>query len=160
MTHLHNLSGGVLGGDSLALSVHVGVGATVQLTTTGATRIYRARENAAVATQNNQIHIEQNALLEYVPDPIIPFARSRFSQHTSIALSSGAGLFWWEILAPGREACGEIIPIRISGNKNGYSSAGRPIAVERIRIEPRKCMIFHSPARFGPYRYWATFCIA
>jgi urease accessory protein len=158
MTHLHNLSGGVLGGDSLALSVHVGVGATVQLTTTGATRIYRARENAAVATQHNQIHIEQNALLEYVPDPIIPFAGSRFSQHTSIALSSGAGLFWWEILAPGREACGEIFQYESLEIKMDISSAGRPMAIERIRLEPQMYDL-SSPARFGAYRYYATFYI-
>lgn len=158
MTHLHNLSGGILGGDSLELSVHIGAGAAVQLTTTGATRIYRARKNAAVATQHNQIHVGQNALLEYLPDPLIPFAGSRFSQHTSISLCSGAGLFWWEILAPGREARGETFQYQSLDMKMDIAAEGRPIAAERIRLEPQKHDL-SSPARFGIYRYYATFYV-
>jgi urease accessory protein len=44
LVHLHNLSGGVLGGDRLTLRAEVGPAARVQLTTTSATRIYRSRE--------------------------------------------------------------------------------------------------------------------
>jgi hypothetical protein len=40
LAHLHNVSGGLLGGDRLALRAQVGAGASAQLTTTGATRIY------------------------------------------------------------------------------------------------------------------------
>ena len=47
MVHLHNVSGGLLGGDQLGLTVNVGAGACAQITTTGATRIYRPREEAA-----------------------------------------------------------------------------------------------------------------
>jgi len=43
LVHLHNLSGGVLGGDCLELKVEVGPEAIVQLTSTGATRLYRSR---------------------------------------------------------------------------------------------------------------------
>lgn len=158
LCHLHNLSGGIFGGDALALSVRVGADANVQLTTTGATRIYRPRENTAVATQHNQIHVEQNGLLEYVPDPLIPFAGSRFSQHTSITLSSGAGLFWWEILAPGREARGEIFQYESLEMKMDIAAEGRPVAAERIRLEPQKHDL-SSLARFGIYRYYATFSV-
>jgi urease accessory protein len=158
MAHLHNVSGGILGGDSLSLSVHVGAAANVQLTTTGATRIYRPRKNAAVATQQNRIIVEENALLEYVPDALIPFAGSRFSQRTSINLSPGAGLFWWEMIAPGREARGEIFQYDCLEMKMDLSAEGRPIAAERIRLEPQKYDL-SSPARFGIYRYYATFYV-
>src|SRR5208282_5562950 len=53
LAHLHNVSGGLLGGDRLELRARVGAGASVQLTTTGATRIYRPRELAADAAQSN-----------------------------------------------------------------------------------------------------------
>ncbi len=108
LAHLHNVSGGLLGGDHLTQQIAIGDGAKVQLTTTGATRIYRHRSGFAPTTQRNEITVGQGALLEYLPDTTIPFAGARYRQHTSIQLAAGAGLFWWEILAPGREAGGEI----------------------------------------------------
>jgi len=38
-------------------------------------------------------------MLEYLPDPLIPFAGSRHSQRTSFSLGRGATLLWWEVLA-------------------------------------------------------------
>jgi urease accessory protein len=158
MVHLHNVSGGLLGGDRLGLTVNVGAEACAQITTTGATRIYRPREESLVTTQSNEVAIGENALLEYLPDPLIPFAGARFSQRTSIQLSRGAGLFWWEILAPGREARGEIFEYASVELKTDLVAIGRPIAVERVRIEPGNHSV-SSVARLGPYRTWATFYI-
>jgi urease accessory protein len=158
LIHLHNVSGGLLGGDRLSLSVHLGENAKVQLTTTGATRIYRAREAAGPATQRTEISLAENAFLEYLPDPIIPFAHARFSQQTAIQLAPGAGLFWWEILAPGREAHGELFAYDSVEMTADLSADGRLVAAERVRLEPRKYPL-SSPARLGAYRYWATFYI-
>src|SRR5216684_1391809 len=108
LVHLHNLSGGVLGGDHLDLTVEVGPGAVAQVTSTGATRIYRSRKNAAPAQQRLQIRIEEEGLVEYLPDQLIPFAGSSYRQETRIELGANAGLFWWETVAPGREAHNEM----------------------------------------------------
>jgi urease accessory protein len=159
LAHLHNVSGGLLGGDQLALKVDVGARAQVQLTTTGATRIYRPRREALPATQTNEFTLHEDALLEYVPDAIIPFAGARFSQVTTIHLAQGAGLFWWEILTPGREAHGEAFAYECVEMKTNVLALGQPIASERVRIEPHKCST-RSFGRLGPYRTWATFCIA
>jgi urease accessory protein len=158
MVHLHNVSGGVLGGDRLGLAVRVGAEACAQITTTGATRIYRAREDTPTAAQWNEVAVGENALLEYLPDALIPFAGARFSQRTAIRLAEGAGLFWWEILAPGREARGEIFEYVSVELKSDLVAAGRPIAAERVRLEPRNRAVA-SLARLGPYRTWATFYI-
>jgi urease accessory protein len=158
LAHLHNVSGGLLGGDRLALCVRVGVGASVQLTTTGATRIYRQPANAPATTQSTEIDVAENALLEYLPDPLIPFAGAYFSQQTTIRLAQGAGLFCWEIVAPGREARGEVFAYKRVEMKSDLSAAGRRIGAERIRLEPRDREL-GSLARLGPYRYWATFYV-
>jgi urease accessory protein len=158
LAHLHNVSGGLLGGDRLALSVRISAGASAQLTTTGATRVYRPREEARTVTQFNEITVGENALLEYVPDAIIPFAGARYSQRTTIHLASGAGLFWWEILAPGREARGEIFEYERVEMKTDLVALGRPIATERVCLEPRRRNI-SDLARLGPYRYWVTFYV-
>jgi urease accessory protein len=158
LAHLHNVSGGLLGGDRLSLQVKVAAGARAQVTTTGATRIYRRRDDAGATTQLNQIEIGENALLEYVPDSIIPFAGSRFSQDTTIYLGAGAGLFWWEILAPGREAKGERFEYECVEMKTNLWVGGRRAAAERIRIEPR-CRDVHALGRLGEYAFWATLYI-
>ncbi len=159
LAHLHNVSGGLLGGDHLALKVNVGAGARVQLTTTGATRIYRPRQEALLATQSNEFTVNEGALLEYVPDAIIPFAGARFSQTTTIHMAQGAGLFWWEILAPGREARGEEFAYDCVEMKTDIIAGGQPIASERVCVEPCKRPV-QSFGRLGPYKTWATFCIA
>ncbi len=158
LIHLHNVSGGLLGGDQLRMMLEIGESAHVQVTTTGATRIYRSRPDARPATQRIDVRVRQNACLEYLPDPIIPFADSRFAQHTRIRLDSGAGLFWWEVLAPGREACGELFAYDAFEMKTSILALDNPIAIERVRVEPKTYPI-SSPARLGKHRYWATFYI-
>lgn len=156
--HLHNVSGGLLGGDALSLDVEVGARATVQLTTTGATRVYRPRGDSLPTSQHTEIRVGENALLEYLPDAIIPFAGVRYEQRTRIQLAAGAGLFWWEILAPGREARGELFEYNSVEIKSDIVAQGRLIATERARLRP-KDFVLGSPARLGHYRYWATFYI-
>jgi urease accessory protein len=158
LVHLHNVSGGLLGGDRLALGVNVGAGAAVQVTTTGATRIYRPRIHDKATVQRNEIVVREGALLEYVPDAVIPFAGARFLQETEIRLADGAGLFWWEILAPGREARGEIFAYQSVELKADVRANRCLIAAERVRLEPRKRELA-TWARLGPYRTWATFYI-
>ncbi len=107
LVHLHNVSGGVLSGDRLTLDIDLGAGSAAQVTTTSATRLYRHRPASADSEQHTNIRVGQDALLEYLPDALIPFARSRHHQHTRITLADGAKLFWWETVAPGRQAMGE-----------------------------------------------------
>jgi urease accessory protein len=158
LVHLHNVSGGLLGGDDLEFTVSAGAGSQAQITTTGATRIYRAREDGATTTMRNEITVGEDALLEYLPDPTIPYANARFRQHTVIRLAQSAGLFWWEILAPGREARGEIFEYESIEMKTDVVALGRPIIAERARLEPKKRGL-SSLARLGTYRTWATFYI-
>jgi urease accessory protein len=159
LVHLHNLSGGLLGGDCLRMSINLAAGASVQLTSTGATRVYRARENSAASSQINHFSIGENGLLEYVPDAIIPFAKSRFRQQTAIDIEMGGGLFYWEILAPGRSARGEVFEYECVQLKTNVNANGRVIAAENVRLQPQFRGLT-ALARLGPYRYWTTFYIA
>ena len=158
LVHLHNLSGGVLGGDHLDVTVEVGPRAVAQITSTGATRVYRSRKNAEPAEQRLQISVEDDGLVEYLPDQLIPFAGSRYRQETRIELGANAGLFWWETVAPGREASSEMFAYDLLQLKTWISALGQPIAIEHMRIEPARRSIF-SLARLGAYAYFSTFYI-
>ena len=158
LVHLHNVSGGLLGGDHLELQVNLGSGAQAQITTTGATRIYRHREDFSPTTQCNEIAVGEGALLEYLPDAAIPFAGARYLQYTSIQLAAGAGLFWWEILAPGRGASGELFAYEQLEVRTCISALGRKIAAENLCLRPASREI-SSLARLGLYHYVAAFYI-
>jgi urease accessory protein len=158
LAHLHNISGGVLGGDRLETRVEVGRGASAQLTTTAATRLYRSAPAAHDASQLNEVVVGEGGLLECLPDALIPFAGSRFRQETRVELGPGAGLFWWEAVAPGREARGESFDYERLELKLEIGAAGRVIALERSCLEPR-VRPPDSPARLGGYRYFASFYV-
>ncbi len=148
----------MLGGDDLELVIEVGAEAHAQITSTGATRLYRSRQEAPVAAQRNKIKVEENGLLEYLPDALIPFVGSRYCQETTIELASGAGLFWWEIVAPGRAARGELFAYELLQFKLDLTAEGMPLAQERVKLEPARRSL-SSPGRLGSYRYFSTFYI-
>jgi urease accessory protein len=158
LAHLHNVSGGILDKDDLRLEVEVGPGARAQLTTTGATRIYRSRSADAVSRQQTSVTVGERGLLEYLPDPSIPYAQSRFHQSTTIELRDEATLFWWETIAPGREAGGEVFAYHALRSSLELRAGAGPVAVEQFAIEP----LLRDPsssARLGCFRYFCVFYV-
>lgn len=156
VVHLHNLSGGVLGGDCLRIEAEIGPGARTQLTSTGATRIYRQRTGLPAAEQTTHLRVEEGGLLEYLPDPLIPYAGSQYRQGTTIDLAHDAGLFYWEMVAPGRVAHGELFEYAMLTLDLDIHAAGRPVALERLQLEPA-VRPPGSLVRLGGYHYSATF---
>jgi len=158
LAHVHNLSGGILAGDRLSLHLEIGPRAHAQVTSTGATRLYRSRAGAAAAQFMARARVRGGALLEYLPDPLIPFADSRFHQDTAVTLEDGAGLFWWETVTPGREARGEMFSYDALRFTFDLRADGTPIAFERTHLDP-VARPLESPARLGPYRYFSSFYV-
>src|ERR1700686_1206141 len=68
LAHVHNVSGGILDTDSLDWRIDVAPGAQAQVTSTGATRVYRSRTPESVASQRAALTVGENAYLEYLPD--------------------------------------------------------------------------------------------
>lgn len=159
LVHLHNVSGGVLAGDRLALDVEVEAGAMAQITTTGATRLYRHRAGAPDSSQSAAFSIGDGALLEYLPDPVIPYAGSRHELRTEIRLGRGAALFWWEVFAPGRLAFGERFAFERLRVHTAVHSGERPIFREDYALEPARRDLA-APVRMLGYSHMASFCIA
>jgi urease accessory protein len=100
-------AGGVLQGDQLAIDIRVGPGARLRVGTQSATRIYRTP--MIPASQVVRLEVESGAYLEYVPDPLIPYAGSEFSSSTTAIVAEDAALVMREVVAPGRAARGEIL---------------------------------------------------
>jgi len=158
LLHLHNVSGGVLAGDRLALNIDVAAGAVAQVTTTGAGRLYRHRAGVVDSEQRTRISVGEGAILEYLPDAVIPYAGARHVQSTEVRLNSGAALFWWEILAPGRQAAGEKFAFDRLRFENRVFSGTHLVLLENFAVEPA-ARSPRSVARLGPYAWVSSFCI-
>ena len=157
LVHLNNVSGGVLAGDRLALDVDVEAGASAQITTTGATRLYRHRAEAADSEQRARFLIGDGALLEYLPDVVIPYAGSRHAQRTEIRLGRGSTLFWWEVLAPGRLAAGERFAFDRLRIQTEVHAGARPVLREDYILEPKQKAL-PAMARMFEYSHTASLC--
>jgi urease accessory protein len=158
VVHLHNVSGGILSDDSLCLSIEAGTSTRVQVTSVGATRIYRQRGNSSTSRQFTSIRVGDGAMVEYLPDVVIPFAGSRFSQSTAVSLGPNAGFIGWESLAAGRIASGEEFGFDSFHSDCSVSSEHRPLALERYTLTPSESDP-RSVARWGRFRYSATLYI-
>jgi urease accessory protein len=102
-----NPTAGFFDGDLLDSNVHVAAGAKLVLSTPSASRVYRARSGKAAAS-HQKFRVEENASLEWIPEPFIPHAGARYAQRTEIVLHPAASLLFFDWIAPGRVAMGEV----------------------------------------------------
>jgi urease accessory protein len=102
-----NPTAGFFDGDQLVSNVHVAAGAKLVLSTPSASRVYRTRSGAA-AVSCQSFTVGEDASLEWIPEPFIPHAGARFVQRTEIDLHPAASLLFFDWIAPGRVAMGEL----------------------------------------------------
>jgi urease accessory protein len=101
-----NPCGGLFEGDTAEVEVNLQGGAHLYLTTQAATKVYPA-EHGEVTRQHVRFRVAGGAILEFLPQPLIPFARAMYVQETSVQVESGGICLVAEVLAPGRVARGE-----------------------------------------------------
>jgi urease accessory protein len=102
---LLNPTGGVLGGDYLAIDLTLGEAAHACVTTPSATRVYRTTGPPAVQTV--RLDLGRESILEWVPDHTIPSAGAALQQSFDVEIADGARLILVDAFAAGRVARGE-----------------------------------------------------
>lgn len=106
-----NPTAGFFDGDELEVNVEVAEGARLVLSTPSASRVYRTRSGVA-ATNVQNFRVGEKAMLEWIPEPFIPHADARYVQRTRIDLHPSASLLFFDWIAPGRVAMGEVFAYR------------------------------------------------
>jgi len=101
--YIMNTSPGLLAGDKLSISWELEKNANLYLSDQSATKVHQMSE-ADQATVTNEIVINENASLEFVPEPIILYKDATLEQYTTIKTHPTAKLFLSEIILPGRLA--------------------------------------------------------
>ena len=132
---LLNPTGGVFGGDRLVSHIVQDFETRVCLTTSSATRIYRASDCPAVT--DTRIEVGEGATLEYLPDHIIPHAGAALHQRLRVDLQRGSRVILLDSFACGRVAAGERWIFREMDFRTEVCRRGKPLFLNRTWIRPQ-----------------------
>lgn len=126
---------GLVQGDRYRIDVDCAPGAAVHVTTQAATKVYRAHDN--YATQLVNLRAGAGAVLEYLPDPVVPFRGSRFFQRTCVTAHPESTVILGETLLPGRVAHGEAFAYDLFWAETEIRRPdGRLLVADVLRIHP------------------------
>jgi len=124
---------GVAGGDSLDIDCHVGNGASVLLTTPGATKFYRS--GGRPSRSCTRIDAGSGAVTEYLPQEAIVFDGAEAAIETRVTLAADAVYTGWELISLGRPAADETFATGVLSQLVEVSRAGRRIWYERLALD-------------------------
>lgn len=104
-----NTGGGVAGGDRIALSIAVGAGAAVTVSTPSAERIYRSGHGGETADIRVRLAVEPGARLLWAPQATLMFNGARLVRGFDVEVADDAQLVMAEITMFGRRGSGEVM---------------------------------------------------
>lgn len=129
-----NPTAGLFPGDSIDLDLRVRKDASVVFTSPSASRIYRGR--VGVVRVHQHFQVEEGGWLDVFPELLIPHKGSHYVQNTVIHLKSRSGLFFTEMLAPGRLAFGEAFDFEKIEMRTELRIAEELVALDNYRLMP------------------------
>ncbi len=132
--HLYLLHppGGLVGGDRIELELEVATGASVLVTTPGATKFYRSTGVAAMVQQD--LKVAAGGSLEWFPQENILFPGTQARARTSVELAGNARFIGWEIQSLGRPVIGERFDPGTADLGFNLHRNGRPLLRDRLRV--------------------------
>ena len=131
---LLNPTGGLLGGDCLTTTINLAKGAHAVLTTPSATKVYRS--DSSPTFHRTDIHLADDAVLEYLPDHVIPHPGASLVQSLSIDMEPGSRAIVLDVFSVGRVARGERWLFNELTTEVVISRSGQPVCRDRICIKP------------------------
>lgn len=107
--HLYLLHppGGMVTGDALNVCVALEKGAHALVTTPSAGKIYRADTSLRKQRQQVELRLQEEAVLEWLPQETIIFNGARGEVSTTIQLEEGSRALLWDVVCLGRPASDE-----------------------------------------------------
>ncbi len=145
---------GLVGGDTLDMTVTVGTGAHGLVTTPGATRFYRS--DAGLATQQVQAHVAANARLEWLPLEAIAYNGCDGLNRAVFDLAPGAEMMTWDITALGLPAAD--LPFAQGTFRQHMEIPG--VWLERGTLNATDTRLMNSPLGLAGQRCMATLVFA
>ena len=146
--------GGLVGGDTLDVTITGGDASHGLVTTPGATRFYKSLGEPAL--QRTQIRLAAGARLEWLPQEAICYSGCMAENRLEMALAAGAELMGWDVTALG-------LPAAQQAFERGYLQQHIALAgawLERGRIDAQDQRLLHGPLGLAGHSCLATifFC--
>lgn len=138
--------GGIVAGDTLAISSSVRQDAHALVTTPSAGRVYCSNRQRLLQTQQVTMTVESGGFGEWLPQENIVFNDAQAINRTSIQLQSGANFIGWEITCLGRPASNEMFESGVLHQHFEIMLDGQPLLLERSRFDGGSPML---QARWG-----------
>ena len=107
LVFLLSYGGGLVGGDSVNLSIDIRAGASLSLVTQGHTKIFKSPSPEVVTSQDLHVQMDQDSALCLLPDPVQPFEDSVYAQTQVLKMASRCSLCLLDWVTAGRTARGE-----------------------------------------------------
>lgn len=107
LVFLLSYGGGLVGGDSVDLSVTVKRGSKLSLVTQGHTKVFKSPSPSVLTSQIMRVEIEEGGAMCLLPDPVQPFEESVYSQTQIFKTRPGSSLCLLDWVTQGRTARGE-----------------------------------------------------
>lgn len=153
-----NTSGGLTGGDRLALDARAGPGARLVLTTQACERAYRAA--GGYATVDVTLRAEAGARLDWLPQETILFEGSRLRRTLRLDLDPTATALLVEPVILGRLARGEALRDAAFRDRWEVRVGGRLAFADAVRLEGDVHALLDRPATGAGARALATVLLA
>lgn len=128
-----SFGGGLVAGDQTRLWLSIGAGAGCYLGTQSSTKIY-CNPAQLQCSHVTTAHLGAGALLVFAPDPVQPYAGSRFTQRQEFRLEAGAGLVLLDWFTSGRAARGERWIFDRFESRNDVYVDGESVFVDSILL--------------------------
>ncbi len=144
---------GIVGGDHLEIAARVGPAAHAQLITPGAGKWYRSA--GPDASQTIRFEVQENAVLEWLPQETIVFDGARSQMDIRVTLAADGRYLGWDIVCMGRRAAGERFTQGQIALHTRIEREGQPLWLERGHIAGNDPML-DSPAGWASASVCAT----
>ncbi|MBW7473820.1 urease accessory protein UreD [Paenibacillus oenotherae] len=137
-----DVSPGLLAGDRYELEWKIGPNAHVYMTNQSFTKVHPCGDPVRGGSSIVQkFQLQQGAVVESMPEPIMLYKDAAFVNETEVQLSSGSVWMQAEIVCPGRTLRGERFQYRSYRNRLRVRHEGELIYAQNGLIEPGKQLL-------------------
>jgi len=157
--------GGIVAGDTIDLEIRLASKTRLILLTQGSTKIFKTPDPSLVSHQHMTVHLQRDAGLVYLPDPVQPFAHTAFSQSQIYRLDQGQGsLCVCDWVTSGRSARGENWDIYEYKSRNEVwttdaSGTSRLLLRDNLILDKHGCTNMALSARMDGHAVFGTLIV-
>lgn len=133
--YLLNTGGGVLHNDRYMTELIAEEDSRVLITSPSSNKLYKMEDGHAELL--NRITVKNGAVMEYLPEHNVPYAKSTTYQETEFHLDKGATLIASDMVTAGRVAMGEAFKYDLYASRTKIYVDGKLVVYDNSRMDPK-----------------------